>query len=51
MGAHDGRRILGRVLGELVGDGDLDTGQAHDVARRVLAENAWQLYGFAGDAP
>lgn len=46
MGAHDGRRVLGRVLGELVADGDLDEAQARDAGERILAGNAWQLYGF-----
>lgn len=51
IGAHDGRRALATVLGELVDDGDLDRGQAHDTARRILSANAWALYGFAGTAP
>lgn len=50
MGAHDGRRVLGRVLDELVSDGDLDLDQAREAGERILAGNAWQLYGFAGDA-
>lgn len=48
MGALDGRRALGRVLGELVDDGDLDLDQAHEVADMVLGGNAWNLYGFEG---
>ena len=51
MGAHDGRRVLGRVLDELVADGDLDAGQARGAGERILAANAWELYGFAGDRP
>ena len=49
LGARDGRRVLGRVLDELVVDGDLDQAQARDVAGRILGGTAWQLYGFAGD--
>lgn len=51
MGAHDGRRVLGRVLDELVADGDLDAGQARGAGERILAANAWELYGFAGLRP
>ncbi len=49
LGARDGRRVLGRVLDELVVDGDLDQAQARDVAGRILGGTAWRLYGFAGD--
>ena len=49
LGAREGRRILGTVLDELVSDGELDLREAEDVGRRVLAENAWRLYGFPGD--
>ncbi len=49
LGARDGRRALGTVLGELVADGELDADEAHDAARRVLGGNAWRLYGFTGD--
>jgi predicted TIM-barrel fold metal-dependent hydrolase len=49
LGAHDGRRVLGRVLDELVQDGDLDRDEAMSAARRILRGNAARLYGFAGE--
>lgn len=51
LGALDGRRVLGRVLDELVQDGDLDGDQAMSAARRILRGNAAQLYGFDGAGP
>ena len=48
MGAHDGRRVIARVLSELVDDGDLDRDQAMAAADLVLGANAWKLYGFTG---
>ena len=48
MGARDGRRVLGKVLGELVDDGELSTLQAMDVAARILAGTARSLYGVGG---
>lgn len=48
LGAHDGRRILGRVLDELVQDGDLDRDEAMSAARMILQGNAARLYGFTG---
>ncbi|SDT33144.1 Amidohydrolase [Friedmanniella luteola] len=46
MGAHDGRRLLGEALDELVADGDLTPDQAQLTGERVLKDNAWSLYGF-----
>ncbi len=46
LGAHDGRRVLGQVLGELVEDGDLDARQARRAGEQVLRDNAVALYGM-----
>ncbi len=46
LGARDGRRVLARVLGELVDDGDLDAGGASQAGRMILSANAAKLYGF-----
>jgi hypothetical protein len=46
MGAHDGRRVLGQVLGELVDDGDLTAAQARRAGEQVLRDNARRLYGL-----
>lgn len=48
LAAHDGRRILGQVLGELVADGDLTVGEARAVGEQVLCGNARALYGLGG---
>jgi hypothetical protein len=48
MGAHDGRRVLGEVLGELVADGDLDDGEARRAGELILRDNACALYGLEG---
>ena len=48
LGAVDGRRVLGRVLDELIADGDLDRDEALSAARMVLRGNAAALYGFPG---
>ena len=48
LGAHDGRRLLGQVLGELVDDGDLTGPQARTAGERVLRDNARELYGLGG---
>lgn len=48
LGAQDGRRVIGRVLDELVQDGDLVEDEATSAARRILRGNAARLYGFAG---
>ncbi len=42
MGALDGRRVLGQVLGELVACGEMDNAEAAGVG--VLRENAVRLY-------
>ncbi|HKS70172.1 MAG TPA: hypothetical protein VJQ45_07115, partial [Ktedonobacterales bacterium] len=44
MSAHDGRRILGRVLGEAISAGDLIHHEAEAAGRAILRENAIQLY-------
>jgi predicted TIM-barrel fold metal-dependent hydrolase len=49
LGARDGRRAIGTVLGELVDDGDLDLGEALSAARQILRGNAARLYGFDDD--
>lgn len=48
LGAHDGRRVIGQVLGELVDDGDLDVRQARRAGEQVLRDNAVTLYGLTG---
>lgn len=45
MSAHDGRRLIGEVLGELVADGDLDDTEARRAGERILRDNAAALYG------
>jgi hypothetical protein len=50
LGSHDGRRALSIALGELVADGDLDAGEARRAGERILRDNAFELYGFAGEA-
>ncbi|WP_375425776.1 amidohydrolase family protein [uncultured Friedmanniella sp.] len=46
LSAHDGRRLLGEALDELVADGDLTADQAQTAGERVLRDNAWSLYGI-----
>jgi uncharacterized protein len=46
MGAHDGRRVLGAVLGELVSDGDLSAAQARHAGELILRANAHRVYGL-----
>ena len=48
IGAHDGRRVLSQVLGELVDDGDLDVREARRAGEQVLRDNAVALYGMTG---
>ena len=48
MAAHDGRRILGQVLTEVVADGDLTAGRARRAGEQILRDNAEALYGIAG---
>ena len=48
IGAHDGRRVLGQVLSELVDDGDLDLHEARRAGEQVLRDNAVALYGMTG---
>jgi hypothetical protein len=50
MGALDGRRAIGGVLGELVADGDLDNDEARRAGERILRDNALRLYGFGAGA-
>lgn len=45
LGAHEGRRVLGTVLGELVQDGDLDFEEARAAGERILRGNAAKVYG------
>ena len=47
MGAHDGRKAIGTVLGELVADRELDDAEARSAGERILRGNAARLYGFA----
>lgn len=46
LAAHDGRRLLGEALAELVADGDLTGDQARRTGEQVLRDNAWTLYGI-----
>jgi uncharacterized protein len=46
LGARDGRRVIGEVLGELVADGDLGAEQARAAGRAVLHDTAARVYGF-----
>ncbi len=46
MGAHDGRRVLGEALGEMVGHGELSASVAEAVGESVLRGNATRLYGL-----
>ncbi len=46
MGAHDGRRLIGESLAELVADGDLTGDQARLTGEQVLRNNALTLYGL-----
>ena len=48
LGARSGREAIGRVLGELVSDGDLDAGEARHAGELILRENACRLYGLDG---
>jgi len=48
LAAHDGRRLLGEVLGELAADGDLTVAQARSAGEQVLRDNARALYGVGG---
>jgi len=47
-GAHDGRRVLAAVLGELVSDGDLSAAEARRAGERILRGNARRVYGLTG---
>jgi predicted TIM-barrel fold metal-dependent hydrolase len=44
ISALDGRRILGRVLGECVANGDLSKAEAEEAGVAVLHDNALRLY-------
>lgn len=46
MSAHDGRRVLGRVLGEAVSSCDLTAAEAEGAGRAILRENAIRLYAL-----
>jgi hypothetical protein len=46
LGARDGRRVIGEILGELVTDGDLGPGRARAAGRAVLHDNAARVYKF-----
>ncbi|MEO7745171.1 MAG: amidohydrolase family protein, partial [Actinomycetota bacterium] len=48
LGAHDGRRLIGAALGELVDDGDLTAAQARRGGEQMLRDNARALYGLGG---
>jgi predicted TIM-barrel fold metal-dependent hydrolase len=50
LSAHDGRRVLGAVLGELVADGDLSTAEAERAGEMILRGNARRLYQLAATA-
>lgn len=46
MSAHDGRRVLGRVLGKAVAAGDLPRAEAEAAGQAILREHAIRLYGL-----
>ena len=46
LGARDGRRVIGEVLGELVADGDLGIAAARAAGRAVLHDTAARVYQF-----
>ncbi len=46
LGALHGRRILGQVLGEAVGTGELNLPQAEQAGEAILRGNATRLYGL-----
>jgi predicted TIM-barrel fold metal-dependent hydrolase len=46
IGAHDGRRVLGTVLGELVAAGDLTAAEAERAAELILHRTARRVYGL-----
>ncbi|MBC7518251.1 MAG: amidohydrolase family protein [Microbacteriaceae bacterium] len=48
LGAHDGRRILGATLGELVAAGELSRADAETAGERILNSTAGALYGLCG---
>jgi predicted TIM-barrel fold metal-dependent hydrolase len=50
IGAHEGRRAIGTVLGELVADGDLNNDEARRAGEMILRDNARNLYGFPSGA-
>ena len=49
LSAFDGRRILSSVLGEMVGEGDLEVSNVRNVAEMFLATNAQRLYGLGSN--
>ncbi len=49
-GAHDGRRVLAAVLGELVSDGDVSAAEARRAGELILRGNARRVYGLTGQA-
>ncbi len=44
LSAHNGRRILGKALGELVSGGELSHAHAEQAAHAILHDNATRLY-------
>jgi len=49
MSALDGRRVIGRSLGELVGTGELGLSEARAAGEDVLRGNAVRLYGLSSN--
>jgi hypothetical protein len=46
LGAHDGRRVLGEALGEMVSHGELSVPEAEATGEAILRGNATRLYGL-----
>ena len=46
MGAHDGRRVLGEALGEMVSHGEMSVPEAEATGEAILRGNATRLYGL-----
>ena len=46
VGAHDGRRVLGEALGEMVSYGEMSVSEAEAAGEAILRGNATRLYGL-----
>jgi hypothetical protein len=46
ISAHDGRRILGEILGEMVSQGESKFSEAEATGESILRNNAKRLYSL-----